>query len=76
MDVRLDLPPEVLRRLTAEAERRGIPLADVIAELAARLPPASAARARRKLAFIAAGASEGGITPRIDDLLADGFGRD
>ncbi|GAA4403482.1 hypothetical protein [Tsukamurella soli] len=30
----------------------------------------------RKLAFIAAGASSTGITPRIDALLSEGFGRD
>lgn len=29
-----------------------------------------------RLAFVGAGASEHGITARIDDLLADGFGRD
>ena len=30
----------------------------------------------RKLAFVGAGASGTGITHRIDELLADGFGRD
>jgi hypothetical protein len=30
----------------------------------------------RKLAFVGAGASGTGITNRIDELLADGFGRD
>lgn len=30
----------------------------------------------RSLAFVGAGASEHGITPQLDELLADGFGRD
>jgi len=30
----------------------------------------------RVLAFVGAGASEHAITPRIEELLADGFGRD
>ena len=30
----------------------------------------------RSLAFVGAGASEHGITPHLDELLADGFGRD
>ena len=75
MSLTLDLPDEVIRRLTAEAERRGARVVDVIADLATQLPPAEAP-ARRKLAFVGAGASGSGITPRIDDLLADGFGRD
>lgn len=75
MSLTLDLPDEVIRRLTAEAERRGTHLADVIADLAAQLPPADAPT-RRKLAFVGVGASSTGITTRMDDLLADGFGRD
>jgi hypothetical protein len=75
MSLTLDLPDETVRRLTAEAERRGAHLADVIADLAAQLPPAEAP-ARRRLAFVGVGASGAGITPRMDDLLADGFGRD
>ncbi|WP_462203093.1 hypothetical protein [Frankia sp. CcWB3] len=75
MRLTLDLPDEVVRRLTAEAERRGASLVEVIADLAAHLPPA-APQSRRRLAFVGAGASAEGITARIDDLLADGFGRD
>ena len=33
------------------------------------------APAARSLAFVGAGASQHGITDRIDELLADGFGR-
>jgi hypothetical protein len=75
MSLTLDLPDEVVRRLTAEAERRGARVVDVIADLAAQLPPAEAS-ARRKLAFVGVGASDTGITPHIDELLADGFGQD
>jgi hypothetical protein len=75
MSLTLDLPDETVRRLAAEAERRGAPLADVIADLAAQLPPAEGP-ARRRLAFVGVGASGTGVTPRMDDLLADGFGRD
>jgi hypothetical protein len=75
MSLTLDLPDEVVRRLTAEAERRGARVVDVIADLAARLPPADAP-AGRKLAFVGVGASDTGITPHIDELLADGFGQD
>lgn len=69
----LDLPDDALQRLTAEAERRGIALSDVVTDLAARLPKAGTGR--RKLAFVASGASKSGITPRIDALLDEGFGR-
>jgi lysophospholipase L1-like esterase len=75
MSVTLDLPEDVVRRLTAEAARRGTELADVVADLANRLPEADRPSGRR-LAFVAAGASDAGITPRMDGLLADGFGRD
>jgi hypothetical protein len=75
MSVTLDLPDDVVRRLTAEAARRGTELSDVIAALAAQLP-ASDRPTGRRLAFVAAGASASGITPRIDELLEDGFGRD
>ena len=38
MSVTVELPAEALRRLEAEAARRGISIDDVIAELASRLP--------------------------------------
>ncbi|MFD0746898.1 hypothetical protein ACFQ1L_37535 [Phytohabitans flavus] len=75
MSVTLDLPDDAVERLAAEAARRGTELADVIAALAAQLPPAGRPVGRR-LAFVAAGASASGITPKMDELLADGFGRD
>lgn len=75
MSVTVELPDDALRKLTAEATRRGVSIAAIIAEFAAALPgePASP---KRKLAFVGMGASKSGITHRIDELLADGFGRD
>jgi hypothetical protein len=75
MSITLDLPDELVRRLKAEASRQGVQLAIVIADLAAHLPAADRG-GKRRLAFVAAGASASGITHRMDDLLADGFGRD
>jgi len=76
MTLSIDLPDEALARLRAEAARRGVSVDAVIAELTDRLPAQPVEGARRRLAFVGAGASEHGITGRIDDLLADGFGRD
>jgi hypothetical protein len=74
VSVTLDLPDDVLKRLTAEAERRGIAVSDVVADLAGTLPSVGSA-VQRELAFVGAGASQAGITPRIDALLDEGFGR-
>jgi hypothetical protein len=75
MSVTLDLPDHVVRRLAAEADRRGVPLADVVTELVDHLPP-TAEPPNRRLAFVGVGASAAGITHRIDDVLDEGFGRD
>ncbi len=75
MAVTVDLPDETLARLRAEATRRGIGLDELIAELAELLPGAATAT-RASLAVVDAGASVAGITPRMEQLLADGFGRD
>jgi len=73
MILTLDLPDHVIRRLTAEAERCGTHLAEVVTDLATRLPPAETPP-RRRLAFIGAGASRTGVTS-MDGLLADGSGQ-
>jgi hypothetical protein len=80
MAVTVELPAATLRRLEAEAARRGIGIDVVIAELADTLPTAddaSGAASRRRLAITGAGASGGkrGRAADGDDLLADGFGR-
>jgi hypothetical protein len=75
MSVTFDLPPETLRRLEAEATRRGVTVAVVIAELAEGLPN-DAPRPGHRPAFVAVGASQDGITHRMDEILDEGFGRD
>lgn len=72
----VDLSDEVLARLRAAAARRGLSLDELIAELAAQLPADTTAPSQRRLAFVGAGASEAGITTRMDQTLAEGFGRD
>ena len=54
--VTVDLPPEVLRRLQAEADRRGVTIDEVIAELAAGLPTEPSPRPKRP-SFVGVGAS-------------------
>jgi hypothetical protein len=77
MGVTLDLPETAIRRLEAEAQRRGVAIAEVIADLAAQLPEDHVSqRAKRRLAFVAVGASEHGITTHMEERLAEGFGRD
>jgi hypothetical protein len=80
MSVTVDLPPAALRRLEAEAARRGVGIDVVIAELAEALPAeestGDAAPSQRKLAISAIGASGGARSARdADEMLADGFGR-
>ncbi len=59
MSLTIDLPPDVLRRLEAEATRREVTIDDVIAELAAGLPreEAAAPKRSRRLSFVGIGAS-------------------
>ena len=73
--VTIELTADAQARLEAEAARRGITLDQLVADLAASLPSESGDEERSALTFLAAGASKAGITHRIDELLADGFGR-
>jgi hypothetical protein len=57
MSVTVDLPPEALRKLEAEATRRGVSIDVVIAELAERLPTEAGRTEKKKLAFVGIGAS-------------------
>jgi hypothetical protein len=76
MTLTVDLPESTLVRLRAEAERRGVSIDLVIAELAEALP-AETPEVERKLSFIGLGSSSSGRHARdADELLADGFGRD
>lgn len=80
MPVTVELSPATLRRLEAEAARRGVGIDVVIAELAEALPDDDAGEApvrRRNLAIARIGSSGGqrGRAADADELLADGFGR-
>lgn len=80
MSITVDLPPATLRRLEAEAARRGVGIDVVIAELAEALPaeePGEGPVRHRNLAIAGIGSSGGkrGRAADADDLLADGFGR-
>lgn len=79
MPVTVGLPPAALRRLEAEAARRGVGIDEVTAEVAEALPAdtSDAPVRRRKLAIAGIGASGGrfGRAADADELLADGFGR-
>ncbi len=59
MPMTVDLPPDVVRRLEAEAARRGVVVDQVIAELAAGLPEdgADAPTRSQRLSFVGIGAS-------------------
>ena len=57
MSVTVELPDDALRKLTAEAERRGVSIDVIIAELAARLPAETAAPRKHRLSFIGIGHS-------------------
>lgn len=76
MSLSIDLPAGALARVRAEASRRGVSIDEVIAELADQLPGDQPSQTRRRVAFVGAGASEHGITGRMEEVLADGFGRD
>lgn len=71
----IELPGEIMSRIEVEAGRCQLSVAHVIARLVARLPVREGGNGRDAPAFIGAGASSTGITHRVDELLADGFGR-
>ena len=76
MTVTIDLPEDALARLQAEANRRGISIDLVIAELAESLPARSSA-GPQTFSFVGLGSSTSGRYARdTDELLADGLGRD
>lgn len=75
MTILLDLPGDAQARLEAEAARRGTTVDVLVTELAEQFP-SQQTRVPRKLSIIGIGASGEGTSHRIDELLADGFGRD
>lgn len=71
MTVTLDLPDDALERLRAEADRRGVELEVVVAELAAALP-AQPRPGERRLGFIGTGHSgRRDLARRHRDVRAD-----
>jgi hypothetical protein len=77
MTVTVNLPEELLARLTAEAARRGVSVDQVAIEvLAAGLPEAAPPSALRRFAFIgmgASGAGGGDVGRRHDEILREEF---
>ena len=57
MSVTIELPDDALARLRAEAERRGVSIDVIVAELADRLPAQPPANPTGRLSFIGIGAS-------------------
>lgn len=77
MPVTLELSEDALARLRSEADRRGLSLDDVVAELAATLPADPDESLPRELRFFAMGRSTSGRhAADADEMLAEGFGRD
>lgn len=75
MAVTVDLPEEVVARLRSEADRRGLTFDQLIIDMAEALTTRTDGEVSPRLTFVASGASGSGVTDKIDDLLADGFGR-
>jgi plasmid stability protein len=77
MSMTVNVPDGVARRLEAAAAARGVTAEELAAEvLADNVPDVDEAPRRRRLSFVGIGASKHGTSHRIDELLADGFGRD
>lgn len=77
MTVTLELSDEALARLNAEADRRGMTLDELVAELAAALPTESSTGGNGRPSFIGIGRSTSGRSAAdADEMLAEGFGRD
>lgn len=77
MSVTVDLPPATLRRLEAEAARRGVAIDVVIAELVEALPAATEPEptARHRFAFAGVAASgDGTLSERYKAIRRDEFG--
>ena len=78
MSMIVTVPESVARRLEAATAARGISVDEIATEvLAAHTPePSHPMQVRRHLALTGTGASGHGLSHRIDEMLADGFGRD
>jgi hypothetical protein len=66
----VEITDEAYRRIAAAADQRGVSVSTIIAGLAGQLPGPGRPDDRPVPAFVAAGASERGITNRMNDLVA------
>ncbi len=74
MSVTVDLPPATLRRLEAEAARRGIGIDVVISELAEALPAATDPAGHRFAFSGVAASGDGTLSERYKAIRRDEFG--
>jgi plasmid stability protein len=66
----VNVPDEVARRLEAAAAARGVSVDEFAAEvLIDNVPEVATTSERRHLAFVGVGASEHGVSDRIEELL-------
>lgn len=70
----IEAPDLLAARLKSEAARRGVPVHELIAEMADDLP--AAATGQQRPGYVALGASTGPRHARnADEMLAESFGR-
>jgi hypothetical protein len=72
----IELSELAAARVSAAAAARGVTETEIVEQLAATLTATPPTAPRRRLALAGIGATEHGITTRIDDDLAAGFGQD
>jgi hypothetical protein len=77
MSMTVNVPDDVARRLEAAAAACGVSVDEfATGVLIDHVPEVASTTGRRHLAFVGIGASERGVSHRIEEFLDDGFGRD
>jgi hypothetical protein len=75
MPITLNISDDIVRRLEVAAQLRSVTLEELAVQvLTDNTPHITQNPQQRRMSFIGIGASEQGITHRIADILADGFG--
>jgi hypothetical protein len=72
----ITLKDDAAARASELAAAAGVSTDEVVAQLVLATTSPAATPTRRRLALASIGATEHGITTRMDDDLADGFGQD
>ena len=76
----VELPDALAAKVVSLASKRGMTVDAVVVEAVEQAvsaaPTAEAVPPRRRLALSGVGSSTSGLSHRIDELLAEGFGRD